>query len=401
MRNVEEHRLHIVSVCRSFPTPTDLSSGIFVFNRVKAVARQADVRVLQPVPYFPVFRPMPGWAAASARVQESLEIEHAPMFYVPGAFKFLDADWLARSISSRVERIHRERSIDLLDAHFGYPDGVACVEVAHRLGIPAFVTIRGFEKEFASRPRIGPRMRRALNAATGVIAVSASLRDFAVGLGVPAEKICVIHNAIDNGLFKYGDRDEARRLLGLPVGQPLVVSVGHLIERKRHHRLIHAFERLLPHVPAAKLVIIGGRSSEPSHPAELRAIVDKLGLQDRVTFAGNLPPKEVVRWLEAADVFGLATAREGCCNAVLEALAVGVPVVTTAVGDNAVFVRPGKNGFLVPVDDVAGLAEMLLESLRRSDWDRQLIAENLRAQVGDWSDVAARVVEFFGLRLGR
>jgi glycosyltransferase involved in cell wall biosynthesis len=119
---------------------------------------------------------------------------------------------------------------------------------------------------------------------------------------------------------------------------------------------------------------------------------------DAVRFAGNIPPLEVARWLQAADVFALGTAREGCCNAVLEALAVGAPVVTTPVGDNAYFVRDGVNGRVVPVDDAGAMATAISAALT-TDWDRPGIARALAQQAGSWDGVGQRVLEFMNERL--
>lgn len=386
-------RLNIVSVCRTLPTPDDPSSGIFVRNRLEGMATLAHLRVVQPIPHFPIVAPLPGWARDEARVSGKLDVLNAPMFYIPGIAKSLDARWLARSIQRRLARLHDERPVDMLDAHFGYPDGVGCMYAARHLGVPFIVTLRGFEKEFIDRPRIGRDMLAAFHEAAGLIAVSHSLRRFAIEHGVPAEKIRVIHNAIDSQIFHGGERNLARRLLGLPPDNPLVLSVGHLIPRKRHHVLIEAFSRLLAELPAARLVIIGSAAPDPSYAGQLRERVAKLGIGASVQFVGNVPPVEVVNWLRAADVFALATAREGCCNAVLEALAVGVPVITTPVGDNAEFVVNGTNGYLFPVDDAAALAKVLSESFAR-EWNRSGISERLHASVGGWSAVAVRVVEF-------
>ena len=128
----------------------------------------------------------------------------------------------------------------------------------------------------------------------------------------------------------------------------------------------------------------------------MRRQVAEAGLEDVVSFKGGLPPSEVARWLCAADAFALASAREGCCNALLEALAVGLPAVVTRVGDNAHFVRPGSNGALVEVDDAAGMQRALAEVLSRS-WTREAISRGLG--VGDWDSVGIRVLEFFGTRL--
>src|SRR5690606_32881786 len=158
-----------------------------------------------------------------------------------------------------------------------------------------------------------------------------SLAALAAPHGVAPERTRGIHNAIDVSVFNHGPSAEARAALGIEPDRKLVVSVGHLIERKRHHVLLEALAALRRDFPRALLVVVGARSSEPAYPARLSELALRLGIADHVRFAGNLAPPSVATWLRAADVFALATAREGCCNAVLEALATGVPVVTTPV----------------------------------------------------------------------
>jgi glycosyltransferase involved in cell wall biosynthesis len=392
-------RLNIVSVCRSLPTPDDPSAGVFVLNRLAAMSEFADVRVVQPVPYLPVTRPLPVWARAARRSLRNLPVIHAPMAYVPGVLKSLDGFWLARAIAPIVRALHAERPIDLLDAHFGYPDGVGCVRVARQLGMPAFMTLRGNELEWIRTRGVGRQLGAAMRAASGCVAVGRSLQILAEQNGVDPRQVRVVHNAIDTATFHYGPRAEARARLQLPPDRTLIVSVGHLIARKRHHLLIDAFAALKRNHPDAILAILGARSFEAQYPERLRRQVAELGLQDSVRFVGNLPQPQVVDWLRAADVFALLSAREGCCNAVLEALAAGAPVVVTDAGDNAVFVQPGINGQIVAIDDVAGATRALEEVLGRTDWNRPRIGSDLASQVGNWRIVAERVIEFFQMTL--
>lgn len=393
-------RLRVLSVCRHLPTPVDPTAGIFILNRVEAMSRHADVEVLQPVPHFPVLAPLPGWAQAPSHRSRGLEIRHTPMFYLPAILKRLDARWLARAIRGPAAAAHRRRPLDLIDAHFGYPDGAGCVRVGRELGLPVFITIRGFEHEYVKTPHVGRQMVRALQQADGCVAVSQSLSELAIAHGVPRDRVRVVHNAVDPAMFRRLDRDDARRRLGLDPGQLLVVSVGQLIARKRHHVLIEAFAQAIDRQPGTRLAIIGGESLEPEYPRRLRDLAQRLGVAGHVDFCGNLEPAAVAEWLAAADVFALATAREGCCNAVLEALATGLPVVTTPVGDNAHFVRAGDNGLLVPVDDAGAMAEAIAAVLAGGiAAPRESIAAGLRREVGGWGDVAVRVLEFFGERL--
>jgi teichuronic acid biosynthesis glycosyltransferase TuaC len=393
--------LHVVSVCRSLPNPDDPSGGVFVLNRLAAMAEEgARLDVIQPIPYLPLAKPLPVWGKDPERVQRGLRVTHAPMLYVPGVLKSADGMWLARSIHHAIARLHRRDPIDVIDAHFAYPEGVGCELVARRLGIPFCVTIRGFENEYVHRAGVGPQMLGAMRRALGCISVSYSLQELAHAHGVSPERTRVIHNAIDARTFSWGDPSQARSALGVDANAKLIVSVGHLVSRKRHHVLIEAFARVQRAAPTAQLVIIGAAAFEPDYPQQLRELARARGVAEFVRFAGNIPPHDVARWLQAADLFALGTAREGCCNAVLEALAVGAPVVTTPVGDNAYFVRDGVNGRITPVDDAAAMTDAILSTLA-ARWDRPRIAAELAAQAGSWNGVGRRVIEFMHERLAQ
>ena len=395
-RRATSSGLRIVSVCRTLPTPADPTAGTFVAARLAALARVADAHVLQPVPFCPLVRPLPAWARAPAHSGGGLRIEPVPMFYAPAVMKGLDGLWLARGIRGRVAALHRREPIDALDAHFGYPDGVGCVRVARALGVPVFITIRGFETDFLRRAGVGEQLRQALMTATGCISVSHSLRQLAIDYGVDPERIRVIPNAVDRTLFHPGERAAARHALGLDPRAPLVVSVGHLISGKRHHVLVRALAGLCRRYPNVQLALIGGPAYEPGYPEELARVVRELGLGEQVKMLGRLAQPLVNTWLQAADVFALASHREGCCNSVLEALAAGRPVVAAPVGDNSHFVREGVNGLFAPVDDVAAFERALSAALAR-EWEAQAISRSL--EVGDWNEVARRVLEFFRERL--
>ena len=390
--------MRIASVCRVLPTPDAPAAGAFVFRRVAAMAAKAQLHVIQPLPHLPLLRPLPAWAREPSHDAGGLTIRHAPMFYLPGMLKALDARWLERSVHGQLAALHRAVGLDAIDAHFGYPDGVGCMRVARRLGVPVFITLRGMEVDALRTRGIRPQLVRALREADGCIAVSHSLRDLAVEAGADPQGILVAPNAVDRSMFCPGDREAARSRLGLPPEAPLIVSVGHLIAGKGHAVLVRALASVRRSQPGTRLAIIGGRAYEPEHPALLAQIARDAGVAEAVTFVGAVPPDAVASGLQAANVFALATEREGCCNAVLEALAAGLPVVTTPAGDNPRFVRDDVNGRLVGIDDVAGMAGALDAALGRA-WDHDAISRAL--PVGNWSDVADQVLGFMATRRRR
>ena len=136
--------IRIASVCRDLPGPHNPAGGIFVWRRLDAMARQVEVTTLQPVPYFPGVAPLPDWAREPYHDFNGLRIEHLPMFYFPKYLKSLDGRWLYRSIRDRLEELKDRGRVDVVDAHFGYPEGVGALRAARQLGIPFYVTLRGF-----------------------------------------------------------------------------------------------------------------------------------------------------------------------------------------------------------------------------------------------------------------
>lgn len=383
----------IATVCRVFPSADQPGAGVYVLRRAAAVAQLAPLRLLQPCPWFPLLKPRPREGSASL---EGLALTRQPMFYLPSVLKSWDARWLERSIRPVLARWQQAGEITLVDAHFGYPDGVGAVRAASRLGLPVFVTMRGLEAVYLKKPGFREQLVAALRRATGVIAVGHGLRELAMAEGVDPDRVRVISNAVDETVFHPRDRRQARGELGLDPDRPLVVSVGNLLHGKGHHLVIEAVARLRAQRPGLQLVVLGGAAHEPAYPGQLERLIHEHRLNGDVRLLGAVPQPQVARWLAAADLFALATFREGCCNAVLEALASGLPVVTTPVGDNARFVVPERDGFLVPVDDAAELARGIERTLAAT-WDPPAISR--RVVGGGWRKVGEQVLEFFQERL--
>ena len=180
-----------------------------------------------------------------------------------------------------------------------------------------------------------------------VTAGTALRRELIERNGFPAARIDSVPTGIDTERFRPGDRNAARKALGLPVGKPLVGIVATLRSWKGHLYLIEAFAGLPESVG---LVIVGDGPMRP----QLEARVDQLKLRHRTVFAGN--KADVVPWLQAFDIFALPSyANEGVPQALVQAMLAGLPCVTTNVGSIAEVATDGRTALVVPPKDVLAL----------------------------------------------
>ena len=384
--------MRVLVLSSVYPTPTIPTRGVFVHERARHLAGACQVEVVAPVSWFPLNRLVRGRDRAlvpPVETRDGLTVFHPRFFSVPRFGKSLDAVFYFAAALPFLARLRRRFAFDLIDAHFAYPDGLAGLLVGRVLGVPVTVTLRGTESRLARSRLHRPQIARVLRQAERVIAVSQSLADLASTLGTPPERLRVIPNGVDVERFQRGPRAAARRRLGLPLDAPLIVSVGGLTERKGHHRVLAALAHILPKHPEVLFAAVGGPSVEGDTGPLLRRMVAELGLGERVRLPGAVRHDEIAGWLQAADLFCLSTRNEGRPNAVLEALACGLPVVTTAVGGNLELVQSGRDGFVVPFGDEGALVDAVLTALSK-EWDHDAISARARSRT--WEHAAAQVL---------
>ena len=375
--------MRVLSFSYCFPNHAQPTWGIFVAQRLEALARRVDLQVVSPVPVCPPltsFRPSPGPVRDTWR---GLKVYRPRFWYVPKLFKSADARLYARGLRRRLRRLVAEWRPDMLDAHFIWPDGVAVGLLARELGVPYSVTLRGKIYPCLDVPSQRRQCCEALQNAAAVVSVSDPMAVVARELGAAPERVHVVPNGVDTNMFRPVDRRQARRRIGLDHGGPLLATVGHLGRRKGHHEVIQALSHLDESV---RLVLVGGDRAGGADTRALQRCIDRWGVRDRVLLAGVQPHEEIPLYLGAADVSVLASYREGCPNVVLESLACGRPVVATAVGTVPKQITDGVNGYVVPVRDPDRLAVALRTALGR-DWD----CDALASAVTGWDRVAEEV----------
>lgn len=176
------------------------------------------------------------------------------------------------------------------------------------------------------------------------------------GLGLNPERVQSVFTGINTKRFEPGDKVAARAKLGLDVNASWIGIIATLRSWKGHKYLLKAISEL--NDPRIRLVIVGDGPQRD----RLNRLTVELGLTRVVRFAGQ--QRDVVPWLQALDIFALPSyANEGVSQAVMQAMAVGLPVITTPIGSSADVIRPGLTGVLVQPKDSKSLAQAIRKML--------------------------------------
>jgi len=390
-------RIDLVVFSALFPSAARPGAGLFIRERMFRVARHRPLAVISPQPWFPgqslirLLRPGYRPQAPALEIQQGIRVYHPRFLSVPGLLRRFDGWSMALASFGLLRRLKRQGA-RLIDAHFAYPDGEAATRLGRWLGLPVTVTLRGTEVPHSKNAALRPRLARTLQAANRIFSVSDSLRRLAIELGAEPEKTEVVGNGVDLERFHPVDRTAARHKYGLPQDAKVLISVGALVPRKGMHRVNEVMPALLKSHPDLHYLIVGGASPEGDNRAELAAQVARLGLAGRVHFLGALPPDELKWALSASDVFVLATGNEGWANVFLEAMACGLPVISTDVGGNTEVVCRGELGTIVPFGDRLALQQALDRALN-THWDRNAILDYARDN--QWDKRVAQLLRAF------
>jgi len=254
---------------------------------------------------------------------------------------------------------HR-RDYELIHCHQSYAPATVGALAKLLLGRPVVVKISTSD-EFSERrqleqlPFLGIR-RVLLKRVDRFVAVNPSAQHDFAKLGIDPAKITHVPNGVplpDATALDLHAKQEARTRLGLGVRQ-LVLFVGRLSAEKNLSHLIEAWPEVLTPHPEAHLVLVGDGGTFRNVEGELKRQVEQRGLQGCVHFMGRV--SEVQDYLLAADLFVLPSITEGMSNALLEAMAVGLPIVATRIAGNLELIQDGTNGRLVDVHDATQLA---------------------------------------------
>ena len=392
--SVANQNMKVLVYTTLFPNHLHPNSAIFIKQRMFHFAKLKDceIKVVAPVPYCPPWPSLGKWYYNSQikkyEVIDGIEVFHPRYPLIPKVSMLLHGLSLFLSSLKLLKKINQTFPFDLIDGHYIYPDGFAAVLLGKALKKPVVLSARGSDiNQFTGFKSIKPMLCYALNHADHIISVCNALKQEMIVLDINNDKISVIPNGVDTEQFYPVDRKEARNKLALPNNKKIILSVGSLIPRKGFHVILDAFPKLLQEDNTIHLYIIG----EGSFRSSLERQIEALKLTQYVTLVGERPNSELKIWYSAADVFCLASSREGWANVIMESLACGTPVVATNVWGAPEILTSTDIGMLVdrnPED-----LYIVLKTALETTWDRKRIRDHVKDR--NWLTVADEVNSVF------
>ncbi len=363
----------VVMVTTSYPRFPGDSVGTFMEPIAKSVAaRGHEVHIVAPwhplvargrqedgvAFHFYKYAPFPslnvfGYAAA---MRADVSLRGAAYLAAPLA---LAQGW---RIARKIARRHRAT---VMHGHWVVPGGITAALAAPER--PLVVSLHGSDVYVAETVPAARAAARLAFARAGVItACSDDLARRAAALGADSARIAVVPYGVDAGRFRpdAAARDERRRRLGIDGDTFLVFAVGRLVKKKGFEYLIDA----MPLVGGTRRAVLA-LGGEGDLAAELRERASRVGTAESVRFLGNLNQDDVAGYLAAADVVVVPSVRDdsgnvdGLPNVVMEALASGTPLVTTAAGGIGTVVSDGQTALVVSERDATALAAAIARLL--------------------------------------
>jgi glycosyltransferase involved in cell wall biosynthesis len=287
-------------------------------------------------------------------------------------------------------RLLRNRRFDVLNTHSSTDSWLAAVAACLLRDPPPIVRTRHIS---APVPRNLATRWLYRHATRRIVTTGERLREQVMAeTGVAPDHVVSIPTGIDLDRFRPGDAAMAREELGLAAVGALIGIVATLRSWKGHRYLFEALAGLADR--SARLVVVGdGPQREP-----LERLAAELGIAERVRFAGN--QADVAPWMRALDLFCLPSyANEGVPQALMQAMACGLPVVTTPVGSIGEIVQDGETGRLVPPGDASALGAAIEALLADAPLRSRLAARAREAALQRFGEerMVERMLEVFSV----
>ncbi len=283
--------------------------------------------------------------------------------------------------------------VKLIHAHFG-PSGLEIVNLAKMNRIPLLVTFHGYDASFLlTMKKYIDNIKRLFDYAY-IVAVSENMKSDLVKFGANEEKVSVVRCGIPVDRFKYVERVSLKNKF---LNNDLItfLQVSNFVKIKGHEYTILAFKEFLRSYPSARLILAGDGITRDS----LKKLCKKLDISSKVDFPGLVNEDTVIKLMRDADAFVHHSVtlengiKEGLPTVIMEAMATGLPVISTYHSAIPELIDDGLNGFLVKEKDVVSLTNSML-NLKNVNNE---IGLNAHKKVMEEFNLAIETLKLFGI----
>lgn len=300
--------------------------------------------------------------------QPALEVREGITIYrISGFPNFLGGHYLGTLNAIILFFLHNQKKIQIVHAHALTHFAVLCIfvgKILNKKGLIKIATEEDISKIMSSSSIIQKLLIPFSKFTNYYVAISENIKKEILRMGVPSEKIYSTPNGVDTNIYKplnLKDKKAKKRFLSIPDGE-IVIFVGRLAFRKGVDVLIKAWKKVIQRFPHACLLIVGSGEEEK----KLINLSNSLNLIENIRFVGMVD--NVVDYLQTSDVFSFPSRLEGSPNAILEALACGLPVIGTNIGGIVDVINDGENGLLIPPENSDLLASNICQLLQDKEY---------------------------------
>ncbi|MFH1990697.1 MAG: glycosyltransferase family 4 protein [Patescibacteria group bacterium] len=297
--------------------------------------------------------------------------------------------WFNLWVYFAVKKNHKKNPYKIIHLHGDFVEAFFGGKLAKKLGIPAVLTIHaGLNKKL-----LKPKNARYFSNISKIICVSDEIKQDLRDIGITSDKLEVISSGIHLSDFENKNQEEIQKIKE-QYSKPIIISVGNLRKSKGQIYLIGAFKKLKNNFNLATLLLVGDGPDRKYLESQTKEIPG-------IYFLGQQEHDKIIEYLYASDIFVLPSIntpndREGTSTVIMEAMAAGLPIITTKVGGNVVLVKDGINGFLVEDKNSDELTNAMIklisdENLRQKMRDKNL--EDIKQK--DWPIIAKLVIRVY------
>lgn len=394
--------MNLLVISSRFPNRIQKQFGIYVYELLKELSHYNNIQVLCPVSLTPPIDLLKETIQTPYSIinyyktlnqipkfdnYKGIPVRYIKHFYLPKKIaQFTEGFILYAKLLPIVYNMRSHFKFDIIHGHFAFPEGLAAYLLGKTFGVPSVIHCHGSEiTTDLGKNYIQTKLTvYALTHADFKFAVSNDIRNKILEYTDLNGSLKVVTNGVNINKFYPKGKNSARKHLGLPLNQRIILFVGNLFNVKGVNYLIDAMEEIKLQEQEIRLYIIGDGILKEALIRKVR----KLNLENIIFFSGSISHNKVPIWMSAADLFILPSLSEGWPSVLPESFACGTPVVASRIGGIPEMINSDNYGYLTNPRDSHDIAQKIIKALNKS-WDRDALIQ--RAKECSWEKIAKNI----------